>query len=387
MVVTRRIAGHQIARPTFQAPSDLVAWLGAVQAQDYAAVKWAIALRLDDAKASDATIERAIDGGELIRMHAMRWTWQIMIPSDARWIIRLVGPRMISRAAGRNRQLGLDAATLVTCAKVICRALEGGNHLTRAELATALDRAKISPAGQRLAHILGHVELDGLICNGARRGRQPTYTLLDLRAPPLRGEPTRDELLAKLASRYFTSRGPATMRDFMWWSGATMAETRAALAAIEPALREEVIDGRSYWSTPAAARTRRSARSPSVVLLPAFDEYLVAYQDRRDVLETAFKPRLNHGGGLLVPCVIIDGLVAGTWKRTPGRKEVAIDISMFAQPSRSHRAVIEAAARRYASFLQLPARIAFVGGKPGAKRNQPAANAKPTTRSSSRIAL
>ncbi|MGE0547430.1 MAG: winged helix DNA-binding domain-containing protein [Kofleriaceae bacterium] len=356
VVVARRVAAQQIAKSRFTTPSELVAWLGAVQAQDYAAVKWAIALRLDDPKVTDAAIERAINAGELVRMHAMRWTWQIMTPSDARWILSLVGPRMLTRAAGRNRQLGLDPATLVKSGKVICRALEGGKHLTRAEVATALERAKISPAGERLAHILGCTELDSLICNGARRGNQSTYTLLDLRAPAPRGKPSRDELVAKLASRYFASRGPATVRDFVWWSGATMTETRAAIAAIKPALREDVIDGRSYWSTGAAVR---APRSPAVVLLPSFDEYLVAYQDRRDVLEPAFIRRLNNGGGLLNPCIVVDGLVVGTWKRILGPRTVDIAISMFAPPTRANRAAIEAAAQRYAQFLQLPAHVTF----------------------------
>ncbi len=347
MIAARRLVAQQIAKPRFASPAALISWLGAVQAQDYAGVKWAVALRLADPAATDAAIERAIDQGSIIRTHAMRWTWQLIAPADVRWILSLITPRLIARTAPRFRRLQLDPKTLRRSAKLLERALGGGDHLTRTELATALQRGGVPADGQRLAHILGHAELDQLICNGARRGKQATYALLDQRVPGASVTDPRDELVRRLAARYFTSRGPATIQDFVWWSGATVAETRAALASLETLVQRE-IDGRPYWGPELAAYRSRLA-----VLLPSFDEYLVAYRDRSAVLDPTLTRKLNAGGGLLNPCVVVDGRVVATWRRTLARDEVAIQIDPFSSLPAGDRQAVMAAARRYARFLGL----------------------------------
>lgn len=223
LLAERRLAVQQIARHSFATPRELVAWLGAVQAQDYAGAKWAVALRLRGAP-TDASIERALADGDVLRTHALRGTWQLVAPADVRWILSLVAPRLVARNATRYRELALDAATFRRCNTALVRALRGGDHLTRAELAAALQDAGIATGGQRLAFLLQRAELEALVCSGARRGRQSTYALLDHRAPDSRALPERDQALAELAGRYFRSRGPATVEDFTWWSGLTAAD-------------------------------------------------------------------------------------------------------------------------------------------------------------------
>jgi hypothetical protein len=249
-IAARRLSAQQIARPALKTPRDLVAWLGAVQAQDYAAVKWAAGLRLGGA-ATDAGIERAVDDGAVIRIHALRGTWQLVAPADVRWMLDLVAPRLIASYATRYRQLGLDAATFRHGDAVLAEALRGGAQLTRAELASAYEAAGISTTGQRLAHLLQRAELEALICGGARRGKQFTYTLLENRAPGSRLE--RDEALAELALRYFRSRGPATLDDFKWWSGLAPADARAGLDAVKSLLA----------STEPIGTTRMPSRGPA----------------------------------------------------------------------------------------------------------------------------
>jgi hypothetical protein len=352
-IAARRLIAQQIARPALKTPRDLVAWLGAVQAQDYAAVKWAAGLRLAGS-ATDAGIERAINEGAVLRTHALRGTWQLVAPADVRWMLELVAPRLIASYATRYRQLELDAATFRRSNAVLTEALRGGAQLTRAELASALEAAGISTAGQRLAHLLQRAELEALICGGARRGKQFTYTLLENRAPESHPRLERDEALAELTLRYFRSRGPATLDDFKWWSGLAPADARAGLDAVKSMLASTVIESRTYWhGKEAIARTRSSP----AFLLPAFDEYLIAYRDRDAMLDPKYVNRLNAGGGMLGACLVLDGRVIGTWRRTLARAAVAIELDLFEAPAPRAQQAIAVAAQRYGAFHGVEASV------------------------------
>jgi hypothetical protein len=350
----RRLIAQQIARHSFSAPSDIVSSLGAVQAQDYEAAKWAVGLRLPLRSAKLERIERALAEGAVLRTHALRGTWHFVAPADIRWILALVGPRIIARNSRRYRALALDAATFRRSRTALEKALRNGGHLTRDELAAALGRAGVSAAGPRLSHLLARAELDALICSGAPRGTRATYALLDDRAPSPRAPLARNEALARLARRYFQSRGPATAGDFTWWSGLTASDARAGLDAVRSTLASDTKDGRTYWRSdePLARASVHTA-----YLLPAFDEYLVAYRDRDTVLDRAHAKRLNAGGGMLDPCVVSGGRVIGTWRRAVERTTVTIEVDLFEEPtSRVHRA-IAAAGEHYGAYLGLDARL------------------------------
>ena len=356
-IAARRLASQQIARPAFANPRELVAWMVAVQAQDFAAAKWAVGLRLATAS-TDVSIERAIADDSVLRTHALRGTWQLVDPADVRWLLELVAPRLIASYATRYRQLELDAATVRRSHAALAKALRDGAVLTRAELAPALEAAGVSTAGQRLAHLLQRAELDALICGGARRGKQFTYMLLDARAPDSHPRPGRDEALAELALRYFRSRGPATVDDFKWWSGLAPSDARAGLEAVKSKLASSVFEGRPHWHAGEAAA---SERSPAAFLLPAFDEYLIAYRDRDAVLDPKYVKRLNAGGGMLGTCVVLDGRVVGTWRRTLARASVEIELDLFEAPARrGHRAIADVA-HRYGAFLGLETSVSIAG--------------------------
>lgn len=345
---SRRLIAQLIGRPTFTRPNEVVAWLGAMQAQDYAAAKWAIGLRLPDGAATDADIERAVADGSVIRLHAMRWTWQFVVPADARWMLSLLAPRLVVRASARHRELELDAATFRQCNAALEKALGSGRHLTRDELGVALGRAGIAASGPRLAHLLAHAELSALICSAGRRGKQFTYTLLD-RWAPASASFTRQEALAELARRYFQSRGPATAADFAWWSGLTSTDARMGLESIASSLVSEVRDKQTYWRADDAP----AAPSPRAHLLPAFDEYLIGYRDRADVLDPKDARRVNAGGGMLGPCIVVKGRVVGTWRRVLGRSTVEIETKFFHSPTAAERRAVNLAARRYGAFVGL----------------------------------
>ncbi len=328
-------------------------WLGAVQAQDYLGSLWALGLRLRGA--SEAGVERAIADGEIIRSWPLRGTLHYVAAEDVRWMLELSAARTVARAASRYRQLGLDEATFAKCARVLERALRDGRQLTRHELAAVLKRAGVQTDGQRLIHILNRSALDGLTCYAARRGKQFTFALLDEWAPAAR-RLGREEALAELAGRYFTSRGPATLRDFVWWSGLSTADARAGLETAKPRLVREVFDGRTYWLSPSAPPVQDE--SPTAYLLPAFDEYTVAYKDRGDVLHPSSARRADVSADILNPTVVIEGEVVGTWKRALKKDRVVVTPSFFRTPGKSEKQALAAAASRYGDFLGLPVSLA-----------------------------
>ena len=348
LTAVRRLTAQQLGARSFRHPSEVVAWLGAIQAQDYAATKWAVALRLDHRNPTDALIDEAISSGAVLRTHTLRGTWQLVTPADIRWILALVGPRVIKGSAGRHRELGLTTAVLRRGATALSRALSGGRHLTRAEVAASLEGAGVATDGQRLAHLLGWAELDGLICSGVRRGNQSTYALLDDRAPVVARRCPRHELVARLAERYFQSRGPATIHDFSWWSGLTVAEARAGVEAITSNLTADQYRETTHWRS---SRPVPRSTSGAAHLLPAFDEYLVGYRDRDAVLDPKHASRHNAGGGMLNPAVVVGGAVIGTWRRVMSRAVVTVEVDLFERAAPETKAAIEAAAERYGSYL------------------------------------
>ena len=359
LIAAQRLAAQQIAGRAFSKPAELVAWMGAVQAQEPLAARWAVGLRLGGrggGAAGAGAIEDALADGSLLRTHVMRWTWQLVTPADLHWMLPLVAPRLMTRAARRHRELALDAKTFQRAEAAFTRALADGAHRTRAELGAALRAAGVAPDGQRLGHLLGHAELQGLICSGAPRAKQATWALLAGRASRAAGALTRDEALAELARRYFRSRGPATAADFAWWSGLAPAEARAGLAAVASELASQTLAGVTYWRARQAPRVPPAALADAY-LLPAFDEYLIAYRDRTAVLSAGEARRINAGGGLLAPTVVVGGRVVGTWRRTLGRGRVTIALSLFGKPTPRDRTRIEAAAARYGAFVGLETKI------------------------------
>lgn len=342
----QRLHNQQLAKPQLSA-DQVVAAFGAIQAQEYAHAKWALGIR---SGASDTEVEQLIADGKILRTHPMRMTHHFVAPADIRWLLALLAPSMHRRAAPRWRELGLDDKTVGKSHDVLARALAGGKHLDRAELATVYKRAGISTQGQRLPHLLARAELAGLICSGARKGKQITFALLDERVPRTKSL-TRDAALAELAKRYFTTRGPASLQDFMWWSGLAAADAREAVALADRDIVADTIDGKSYYRGPRAAPTRTPTQA---FLLGAYDEYAVAYKDRSAIGKPPAKPKNFGEATLLGPIVVVGGEVVGGWRRTIGPKRVAIALSPWRKLAAREQAMVEAACDRYAKFLGVP---------------------------------
>ena len=349
-VAQRRFHNQHIARTAFRKVSDVVAWMGAVQAQEYLASLWAVGLRTRDAIEQD--IEQAVCDRTIVRTWPMRGTLHFVVPADLRWMLKLLAPRVIARNASRYRQLNLEGEAFLKCRAVLARALQGGKQLTRLELATALELAGIATSGERLMHIIGRAAMEGLICHGARRNKQFTFALLD-EWVRVTHDLTKDEALAQLARRYFASHGPATLQDFKWWSGLTMAEVKAGVDSIDSHFKKATVDGRTHWFAKDASSIRDV--QPAAYLLPAFDEFLVGYKDRSAVLggNDDRHHRQPNAGGMLGPTIVINGRVVGTWKRTLSKGSVVIAPKLFTSLSKTEKQAVSRAAVRYGAFLGL----------------------------------
>jgi hypothetical protein len=281
------------------------------------------------------SIEKQFAAGAILRTHPMRGTHHFVAREDIRWLIDLMGPLMIVRNQRRNRELELSEKTLTKALAAISRALEGGHHLTRAETAAVLSRAKIPSEGQRLAHIIYRAELEGLVCSGARKGKQMTIALLAERAPKPRPR-SREDSLRELATRYFTTRGPATRADFTWWCQLPAADVRDAMT-----LAKLDTDG-TYFTKGRA----RAGTPPRALLLPPYDEYTVAYRDRSAAGTPPAKTATFGEASMLAPNVVVDGKVVGTWRRDKNRVATKLWSKL---PPKDTDAVDDAVAR-YVAF-------------------------------------
>lgn len=342
-----RLGSQQITETAFKTPEEMVKWLGAVQSQDYGAAKWALGLRLPGLNNGD--IETAFNDGRILRTHVLRPTWHFVVPEDIRWMLRLTAPRVKQTLTFANRKLALENAVFMRSNDTIAKALEGGKHLTRAELEAALQQAGLDTSYYRLVNLVMSAELDGVICSGPRIGKQFTYALLEERVPEAQAF-TREEALAELTRRYFTSHGPATVHDYAWWSGLTLAEAKTGLELVKPALLRENIDGRDYYFS--QLETIKSELTEQAYLLPNYDEFTVAYKDRTNLVDAAYSDKISFGNGnpLFNNVIVIDGQVAGLWKGKIGKKTGAVSTTPFRPFNGSQQETLQRVTKRYLEF-------------------------------------
>jgi winged helix DNA-binding protein len=334
-----RLANQHLDTPRLNDPAQLVAHLGAVQAQDFPAAKWGLGVRLRGV--SDAQVEHAFAEGRILRTHVMRPTWHFVAPADIRWMLALTADRVKQAMGTYLRSAGVDDAFMARAEAVLIRALEGGRSLTRPELGAALREGGLDVAN---AWILGQVtwraEVDGVLVSGPPRGRQQTHALFEERVPPAPAL-SRDEALAELTWRYFNSHGPALVADCSWWSGLTVSDVRRGLESNQGRLQCERVDDREYWFASNPARPIEAA----VHLLPNYDEFTVAYRHR----DLFFDSKLNRSGNPredvpFADVMLASGHVVGNWQRR------TMETRWWIEPSDVMERELPTAVNRYASF-------------------------------------
>ena len=339
----------------------IVARMGCLQSQDFHMAKWALGVR--NPQLTEASIDADFNEGKILRTHVLRPTWHFVLPADIRWMLRLTAPRIRAFCKGLYRKLEIDEPVLRRSKRILEKTLAAEGFCTREQLAARLVKGKVNTDDIRLAFLLMDAELEGLICSGPRQGKRFTYALLEERVPGASTYPDESEAIAELAKRYFTTRGPATLQDFAWWSGLNQGKAKIGIELNKGDLACVVSEGQAYWfadaadknpgatdKSPGAARKKPGAASPvkkapAVHLLPAYDEYTVSYKDRSDILHLRYQkpPGLN----LLKPIVVVGGQFAGTWKRTLFKDTVKVDID----PYTNLKASVRQASARYAHFI------------------------------------
>jgi DNA glycosylase AlkZ-like len=353
-ITTQRLLNQHVAKPRLTSAQEIVFQLGAIQSQDYGMGKWAIGVRLKGA--TERAVEAAIESGDVIRMHLLRPTWHFVARQDARWMLELTGPNIRASMKYRDRQLGLTPEAVRKSNRIIEKVLKAG-PVTRDELISRLEAGGFSNHDNRAAHLLMRAELDRVACSAPPLEGKQAYALFDAWVPPARPL-KKDEALAALAQRYFSTRCPVTLRDFSWWSGLSLRDAREALEMVKSGYAIERIGSQTWvFCAPARRAGASAAVGKSAGLLPAFDEMILSYADRSALF--AGKDGLHSviSGGIIKSIIVLDGQVAGTWSRRVTGEKVVVTIAPFRRLAPASQALIEKAARRYASFLAKPLEI------------------------------
>ena len=345
-IIHSRLINQKIARSTFNAPAEIVKYLVAMQAQEYAMAKWAIGLRVPGI--TEADVEKAFNEGAILRTHIMRPTWHFVAPEDIRWMIALTAPRVNAINAFMYRKCEIDEKTFNRCNDILIKTLEGGKYMTRNALKSELDKEIVTGDGVRLSCLMMKAELDGLICSGPREGKQFTYALIDERAPAVK-ELTKEESLAKLALGYFTSRGPAQLQDFVMWSGLTVKDAKIGISALPNEFVHEQLDGKTYIHLPVS---EVPAKMQATFLMPDYDEYGMSYKDRSALF--SLPPKVLENPKLNIPynrMIVADGQIVGSWKRTIKNKEVDVETDYFKPLNKKQQAAVQRAVKKYSTFV------------------------------------
>lgn len=346
-IIRYRLFNQQIAETKFRKPAEIVSWLVAMQAQEYAMTKWAIGLRLPGT--TDETIEKAFADGLILRTHLMRPTWHFVTPKDIRWLLKLTAPRVEAFNSFTYRQEKLDTTIFKRSNKIIAKALEGGKQLTRAELQEALKQKKIIASGVSLSCLMMKAELEGIICSGARKGKQFTYALLEERVPSAKPL-TKTEALAELSTRYFTSRGPATVKDFATWSGLSVTEAKEGAAMLPSRFMHERINEQDYIFEPNSFKT--NGKIQTSFLMPDYDEYGMGYKDRSAIFNTKVDlSQFKNENPIFNRMIIINGKIEGTWKRIIKNNTVNVETAPFSPLPKTKQQALTKAIKKYCVFV------------------------------------
>lgn len=355
-IINYRLFNQQITRTAFNTPQEIVGWMVAMQAQEYAMSKWAIGLRLGNV--TDADVEKAFNDGQILRTHLLRPTWHFATPEDIRWLIELTAPRIRKAMVYYERELELDNQLFRKCNDIIVKALTGGYHLTRTALCDLLENNGISLNGRQMGHVMMNAEMDCLVCSGRREGKQFTYALFDERAAKTKSI-DKDEALLLLAQRYFTSRGPATLKDFSVWSGLTITDAKKAGSMLDSKLfTKEVFNGNEYLLNKETLELAQDSSSSELVkkvqrsfLMPDYDEYGIGYIDRTAIFNPiTITNEFKRNNPVFDRMIIVDGIIEGTWKRTIKGKTVVVETYPFRELSKAKSEAVKKAVNRFVKF-------------------------------------
>ncbi len=342
--ISARLLSQQLICQQFTTPHDVVEWMGAMQAQEYRMMRWAVGMRTKNP--SIKAFEKAYNEGQIVRVHLFRCTWQIVAGEDWRWMLDLCRNNALRGLIGWMKSNGVSIlqAEQNAVQQVFYDYLVRNRIAQKADFAEALEDKGITMDEHRLSYHIRLAEYSGLLCSGDLFPMKHSYALSEHKLSPQNPIP-KDEALALLARKYFRSHGPATLEDFVWWSGMNIGDCRKGLEAIKDELTQEHWKGLTFYLHQ-DSRTR-GFRSGCVHLLPSYDEYLIGYKSRHVAVHPDHMHKVHSGQGIFWPVILMNGEIVGNWSAKGGK----VQIEIFHPNVRLNEVALEEETKRYNKFL------------------------------------
>jgi len=308
--ISLRLLNQQLICPQFHSPEEVVSYMCAIQAQEYRMMRWAVEMRTR--KPSHQAFKKAFDEGMIVRLHLMRGTWQLVSAKDYWWMLDLCAPKAISVTKGwmSSNKISIPDEELVQIREMIAQAADDKGSATKEDIVQTLAEKGIRMDDHRLSYHIRMAEMCGIICSGDLLPMKATYALTANKVKPAT-KMDRDEALTMLTRKYFQSRQPATLEDFVWWSGLNISDCRRGIEMLGNSIRMENWRGRAFYLTD-DCRTR-GFRKDTYTLIPPYDEYLISYKSRDIVLSPEYRHKAHSNNGLFQPIIAHDGMICGNW--------------------------------------------------------------------------
>ena len=305
-----RLLNQQLAAPQFSDPAQVVSHMGAIQAQEYRMMRWAVAMRTR--KPSARAFKAAFDDGRIIRLHLMRGTWQLVSADDYWWMLDLCAPKAIAVTRGwmSSNRISIPEKEQMDIRDILAQTAADKGSVTKEDFVQALDERDIHMDAHRLSYHIRMAELTGTLCSGDLLPMKATYALTANKVKSM-ARIDRDEALMRFTRNYFQSRQPATLEDFVWWSGMNISDCRKGVALLGNTIHAVKWKGREFYLTD-DCRTR-GFRTGKCLLIPPYDEYLIGYKSRDIVLPTEHTHRAHNNSGIFQPIIAHDGIICGNW--------------------------------------------------------------------------
>ncbi len=325
--VALRLLNQQLAAPQFGDAAGVVGHMGAVQAQDYRMMRWAVEMRTR--RPSARAFKEAFDAGRIVRLHLMRGTWQLVAAGDYWMMLDLCAPKAIAVTQGwmGGNGIAISEREAGRVRDILAREAADRGSATKEDFVRALAEKGVRMDGHRLSYHIRMAEFTGVLCSGDLLSMKATYALAAGKVKRT-GTVDRDEALRRFTLKYFQSRQPATLEDFAWWSGMTTGDCRRGVALLGGRLHVERFQGRDFFLTD-TCRTRGFRRG-KVLLVPPYDEYLIAYKSRDVVLPPEHRHRAHNNSGIFHPVIARGGAICGNW--WPYREECRAEFFDGAPP-------------------------------------------------------
>jgi hypothetical protein len=351
-----RCKNQQVVCSRFSSAKELARWMGALQAQDYGMSKWAFGIRIPDS--TEDMINSEIDAGRIIRTHVLRPTWHFVSADDLYWLIAISQRHIRSALSYRDKHLELSDKIFSVCNGILEKSLRDDNHKTREELISEFSEKRIRVDENRASHIFMRAEIEGIICSGKQEKGKYTYALISERVPHKRSQLSHEEALKELGYRYFSSRGPATVKDFAWWSGLSAGESRLAIELNKHEFSSFDSESETYWFSDSQ---QKEYKPDKILFLPSYDELLISYRDRKALITNIDHKAAVSRNGLFYPSIMINNRIAGIWKRIIKGNTVKISTTLFGNEYTDLNEFFEKSLSTYSKFINK--KIELITGK------------------------